>query len=192
MSLYTIAFTQIAIKSISKYKKSNPVQYKKLVSLLNELMELLPTAKKRKSSPPSIERAYYISLTIRYLHRYWRKLGLFFANDYFCLMDKKEEHILELIKGKAAEIAPQGVRMYLYGSRARGDARPDSDWDILILVNKPRVDDSDFDTLSYPLTVLGWEHGEAIIPVLYSIDEWNHPSSFLFRHNVERDSIVLV
>ena len=40
MSLYKIEFTQIAIKTVSKYKKSNPVQYKKLVKLLNELMEL--------------------------------------------------------------------------------------------------------------------------------------------------------
>lgn len=39
MSLYKIEFTQIAIKTVSKYKKSNPVQYKKLVKLLNELME---------------------------------------------------------------------------------------------------------------------------------------------------------
>lgn len=37
--LYEIDFTPIAIKSISKYKKFNPVQYKKLVKLLNELME---------------------------------------------------------------------------------------------------------------------------------------------------------
>lgn len=39
MSLYTIEFTQTAIKTVSKYKKSNPVQYKKLVKLLDELME---------------------------------------------------------------------------------------------------------------------------------------------------------
>ena len=34
MSLYKIEFTQIAIKTVSKYKKSNPVQYKKLAKLL--------------------------------------------------------------------------------------------------------------------------------------------------------------
>ena len=39
MSFYKIEFTQIAIKAVSKYKKSNPLQYKKLVKLLNELME---------------------------------------------------------------------------------------------------------------------------------------------------------
>lgn len=37
MSLYKIEFTQIAIKTVSKYKKSNPVQYKKLVRLLDKL-----------------------------------------------------------------------------------------------------------------------------------------------------------
>ena len=39
MSQYTIEFTQIAIKTISKYKKSNPLQYKKLVKPLDEMME---------------------------------------------------------------------------------------------------------------------------------------------------------
>ena len=37
--MYKIEFTQVAIKTTSKYKKSNPIQYKKLVKLLNELME---------------------------------------------------------------------------------------------------------------------------------------------------------
>ncbi len=39
MSLYRIEFTPIAAKSVAKYKKSNPMQYKKLVKLLHELME---------------------------------------------------------------------------------------------------------------------------------------------------------
>ena len=39
MSLYKIEFTKVAEKTISKYKKSNPIQYKKLVKLLEELLE---------------------------------------------------------------------------------------------------------------------------------------------------------
>jgi uncharacterized protein len=34
------------------------------------------------------------------------------------------------------EIDPQ-AEVWLFGSRARGDARPDSDWDFLVLTEKP-------------------------------------------------------
>lgn len=37
--MYTIEFSQAAVKSVAKYKKSNPIQYKKLFKLLEELME---------------------------------------------------------------------------------------------------------------------------------------------------------
>lgn len=39
MSRYSVAITPGAAKSIAKYKKSNPMQYKKLIVLLGELME---------------------------------------------------------------------------------------------------------------------------------------------------------
>lgn len=107
-------------------------------------------------------------------------------------MSKKEQTMLELIKSKAREVMPSGIKAFLYGSRARGEAHDGSDWDILILVNAPRADINLYDSLAYPLTELGWEHGEVIVPVIYSQDEWNHPSSLLFRRNVEQDAIALV
>jgi predicted nucleotidyltransferase len=30
-------------------------------------------------------------------------------------------------------------RLILFGSQARGDARPDSDWDLIVLLNKENV-----------------------------------------------------
>ena len=68
----------------------------------------------------------------------------------------------------------------------------DSDWDILILVDKPKADMSDYDDLSYPLTELGWKYGASIIPIVYGKDEWNHVSSLLFRRNIEKDAIALI
>ena len=107
-------------------------------------------------------------------------------------MSKKEQTMLELLKNKAREVMPSGVQVFLYGSRARGEAHSDSDWDILILVNAPRAGLDMYDTLAYPLTELGWDYNEVVVPVIYSRDEWDHPSSLLFRRNVEQDAIALV
>ena len=42
--------------------------------------------------------------------------------------------VLEHIEDTVRDIMPLDARILLFGSRARGDARPDSDWDILIIL----------------------------------------------------------
>ena len=44
------------------------------------------------------------------------------------------------IRKTAASTIPDGSKAILYGSRARGDAHKGSDWDILILLNKERLE----------------------------------------------------
>ena len=46
----------------------------------------------------------------------------------------ESEVLLQRIKELVCAIEPT-AQIFLYGSRARQDARPDSDWDILILVD---------------------------------------------------------
>lgn len=43
-----------------------------------------------------------------------------------------DTEFLQAVKRSVEEIDPQ-AEVWLFGSRARGDARPDSDWDFLIL-----------------------------------------------------------
>ena len=48
--------------------------------------------------------------------------------------------IISSIKEIAGKTLPANSSLLLYGSRARGDNRPDSDWDLLILLDKPKLD----------------------------------------------------
>jgi len=49
-----------------------------------------------------------------------------------------------------------------------GDALQDSDWDILIVLDKERLMPNDYDTVTYPLTKLGWDIGTVINPIMYT------------------------
>lgn len=44
--------------------------------------------------------------------------------------------VLNRIKETLRKVVPAGGHAFLYGSQARDEARPDSDWDILILLDK--------------------------------------------------------
>ena len=81
---------------------------------------------------------------------------------------------------------------YDTGSRARGDAREDSDWDVLILLDKERITSQDIDDYSYPLRELGWDYNQCINAILYTKRDWD--SSFIspFRENVTEDGIRLL
>ena len=83
------------------------------------------------------------------------------------------------------------VQAILFGSRARGDAEEDSAWDVLVLINKPRISLSDYDKYSYPLRELGWDMDEIINPVLFSTKEWDENHFTIFNHNVRNEGIAI-
>lgn len=104
-------------------------------------------------------------------------------------MDKNE--ILQAIKTTAKQIMPSGTRVILFGSQARGDAREDSDWDILILLNKEKLDNSDHDNYSYPLFELEWNINAQIHPMLYTTKDWLKRKFSILYKNVEQEGIEL-
>lgn len=99
---------------------------------------------------------------------------------------------IEQIRTKGKQILPKGSHLWLYGSRARGDNRANSDWDLLVLVDKERQLFQDFDKYVYPFMEMGWEIGAEINPMIYTVSEWKNRSFTPFYHNVEQDKVVLV
>lgn len=117
----------------------------------------------------------------------------FEKNVYFCNTNIKQmdDKVINSIKQSLLLNLPTGGYALLYGSRARGEARSDSDWDILIVLDKDKLLPEDYDIISYPLRELGWELGESINPVMYTAKEWEESKFTPFYHNVIDDAIRL-
>ena len=90
----------------------------------------------------------------------------------------------------AKNMPPHGKAMLL-GSQARGTARADSDWDILVILDKDSLVPSDYDNVTFPLTMLGWELGEDINPIMYSAKEWQKYKITPFYKNVEKEGVKI-
>ena len=98
---------------------------------------------------------------------------------------------LRQIKQAVHEVEP-GANLWLFGSYARGDARPESDWDVLVLLDDP-VDSDRRNQLRDRLHTLELKEGEAISSRIYNREEWNSEPrrSSSFAQNVRDDAIAL-
>ena len=99
--------------------------------------------------------------------------------------------ILYQIQQLGRQLLPEDAHLLLYGSRARGDYREGSDWDLLVLLNRPQ-EASDFQNIAYPIMELGFDLGEYFSVQIYSQEEWEAIRFLPYYKNVEQDKIVLV
>lgn len=106
-------------------------------------------------------------------------------------MSTRQQEIEGLIKRLGAEILPKNARLLLFGSQARDEATPNSDWDLLILLDGEKVSNDDFDRWVFPFISLGWSLGVEINPLAYTYDEWRQRSITPFYKNVMKERVVL-
>ncbi len=77
-------------------------------------------------------------------------------------MNSDKQHILNLIKAEVYNKNPH-AEIILFGSQARQEEKKSSDWDILILLNEPKVDIKTEKDFRERLFEVELENGEVII-----------------------------
>jgi len=100
---------------------------------------------------------------------------------------------IEQIKSVISKVAPTS-EVILYGSEARGDAREDSDIDLLILVDKDEISYQEKVDITNPLFELELQNDCSvnISPLVYTRKQWyERPFRTPFYINVMNEGIRL-
>lgn len=102
----------------------------------------------------------------------------------------KESEVKRLIVTTVRAAEPTS-EIFLFGSRARGDFREDSDWDVLVLIDGDKVASQQFDAINYEVWSRGLEMEEEINVVIRTKKDWRTRTASLFHHNVTAEGIRL-
>lgn len=106
------------------------------------------------------------------------------------VMPKEDKQIKDALTKTIRSVTPE-AKVILYGSRARGNAKEDSDWDILVILDKDIIHSDDFDNISYPVYELGWRFGKHFSTKIYTTKEWEKRSFTPFYKTIEKEGILL-
>lgn len=106
------------------------------------------------------------------------------------MSDDKRTQIISLIRDTIRASEPT-AQIILYGSRARGDAREDSDWDVLAIIDKSRLSLKDRSNIQYPVWDKGLDLGQEINVFPYTRQQWEQVPPSLFKYNVMKEGITI-
>ena len=107
-------------------------------------------------------------------------------------MTEREVHIAKMISSRIKQKDPR-AEVILFGSHARGQANDESDWDILILIDKPKENRMVEEKYRDEMFQLELELGEPISTFVYSKNDWE--TRFIYTplyQNIKQEGIELL
>jgi predicted nucleotidyltransferase len=103
----------------------------------------------------------------------------------------KESQFLDKIKSTLSQTGTP-LSIYLYGSRARGDARPNSDWDLLVILENNNLTDEIEDEIFSVIYKMELETGQIISPYFLNKQDYdNRIGKTPFYRNLSNEGILL-
>lgn len=107
------------------------------------------------------------------------------------LLNMQQKELLDKIKKIVKRMYPD-AKIILYGSRAKGNAQKDSDWDLLILIEND-LSEKEKIRIRYELFEIEWETDEVISSIIHSKSEWNNSimQATPFYQNVVHEGIEI-
>ena len=103
----------------------------------------------------------------------------------------RRTHIVSQIRQALRQVAPK-AQAILYGSEPRGDARLDSDIDLLVLVDSDKLSIQEEEQIIAPLYDIELETGVSINARVLQKGKWEKQSLLTpFRINVLNEGVML-
>ena len=103
----------------------------------------------------------------------------------------KRPEIIENIQEVLHHVLPRDAKIILFGSEARGEAREDSDIDLLILLNKDSITYQDRQMVGHPLYDIELKTNTIITPIIRTQSQWTTQVLSPFKYNIEKEGIIL-
>lgn len=105
-------------------------------------------------------------------------------NEKLTVILAELRHYLEALYGERL------IQIVLYGSQARGDARPDSDIDILIILKEPVDFSAEIERTGEFIAALSLQHNTVVSRAFVSAERFHNENGPFFR-NVRREGIAV-